>query len=68
MVSKHSTALPATVGGAVNYGLPIARIIKEGDPGDEFDDTPPVGTARRTSGCEEHDRLLDAFGAAVQES
>ena len=31
------------------------------------DDTPPVGTARRISGCEEHDSLLDAFGAAVQE-
>ena len=31
------------------------------------DDTPPVGSERRISGCEEHDRLLDAFGAAVQE-
>ena len=31
------------------------------------DDTPPVGTARRISGCQEHDRLLDAFGEAVQE-
>ena len=28
---------------------------------------PPARTAKRTSGCEEHDALLDAFGLAVQE-
>jgi hypothetical protein len=32
-----------------------------------LDDTPSVGTTKRTSGCEEHDSLLDAFGVAVHE-
>jgi hypothetical protein len=49
-------------------GLPIAKSIKGGERLPmSSNDTRPVGTARRTSGCEEHDSLLDAFGAAVQE-
>ena len=55
------------MGGAVNSGLPIARGITGGESLAMSSDDTPVGTARRISGCEEHDSLLDAFGAAVQE-
>jgi hypothetical protein len=49
-------------------GLSIANRIEGGERlAMSSDETPLVGTARRTSGCQEHDTLLDAFGAAVQE-
>jgi hypothetical protein len=49
-------------------GLPIARSSNGGEIlAMSLDDAPPITTAKRMSGCEEHDSLLDVFGVAVQE-